>query len=71
MITSRFLKQKIDLDDKNIKNIFQQKNIDNTGYEHLKNQNETNIYSYITKLKEIEEEEVKKNYLLHGCSIFS
>ena len=68
MITSRFLKQKIDLDDKNIK----QKNINNTGYEHLKNQNETNIYSYITKLKEIEEEEEeKKNYLLHGCSIFS
>ena len=68
MITSRFLKQKKDLDDKNIK----QKNINNTGYEHLKNQNETNIYSYITKLKEIEEEEEeKKNYLLHGCSIFS
>ena len=28
-----------------------------------------NIYSYITKLKETEEKQVKKNYLLHGRTL--
>ena len=73
-MTSKFLKlkkKKNDYNNKDIKNIFQQKKIYilTTHDMNIQKLKLKNIYSYITKLKETKEKQVKKNYLLHGRTL--
>ena len=66
-MTSRFLKlKKKDHNNKGIKNIFQQKKILTTHDMNIYKLKLKNIYSYITKLKETEEEKHGHSLLIEG-----